>query len=269
MEIDEYNSPGLEEVFKKKIHIEFLLDFLKHMIYAGKGNQSSEESCLRNYCKWLVEQASCFYKVNDYNYILPSPDDLFFSSVALSDFESFFYHMRKEPEESISHNEFDCEDFTQTAHASVTHFFAEELRKKIVRKAIRELQKEKKSLLSGDDSGLLNVWDEICVQVQYEYSFYWDIYEDYMAQTVTSLAEKLSWYEIVAIAVNSKSIWDDAINSISNLNESFTYAMSPNKFQKEFPVSFFIDIVVAQVTEDLLCEAGHYNNSRIEKFLYG
>jgi hypothetical protein len=32
------------------------------------------------------------------------------------------------------------------------------------------------NLLSGEDSGLTNTWDEICVQAQHEESFYWDTY---------------------------------------------------------------------------------------------
>ncbi|RZJ90412.1 MAG: hypothetical protein EOO20_08225 [Chryseobacterium sp.] len=32
-------------------------------------------------------------------------------------------------------------------------------------------------LLSGDDSGLTSIWEEICAQVQKEYSFFWDAYK--------------------------------------------------------------------------------------------
>jgi len=31
-------------------------------------------------------------------------------------------------------------------------------------------------LLSGDDTGLKNTWDEICVQVRHEHSVYWRFY---------------------------------------------------------------------------------------------
>lgn len=41
------------------------------------------------------------------------------------------------------------------------------------------------SLLSGEDSGLESVWEEICVQVQVEESVYWDAYR----QTVESFLE--------------------------------------------------------------------------------
>ena len=39
--------------------------------------------------------------------------------------------------------------------------------------------------LSGDDSGLTNVWEEVCVQVQFEQSVAWDAY----LQVIEGLAE--------------------------------------------------------------------------------
>ena len=44
--------------------------------------------------------------------------------------------------------------------------------KQVARKAISDLHKFDDTL-SGDDSGLKNVWDEICVQVQGEQSSHW------------------------------------------------------------------------------------------------
>lgn len=59
--------------------------------------------------------------------------------------------------------------------------------KRIVNKSIRWLQSLKEeNLLSGDDSVLKNAWDEICVQVQNEYSVYWDAYELTMRQAIES-----------------------------------------------------------------------------------
>lgn len=50
----------------------------------------------------------------------------------------------------------------------------------IADKIIQELIEltDKDFLLSGNDSGLKNVWEEICVQKQGEESHYWDAYED-------------------------------------------------------------------------------------------
>jgi len=58
---------------------------------------------------------------------------------------------------------------------------------KIADSVIKDLMELKKDLLlSGGDSGLKNTWEEICVQVQGEQSFYWDSYEE----TINNFIEK-------------------------------------------------------------------------------
>ena len=54
---------------------------------------------------------------------------------------------------------------------------ASEIGKRITRKTIRDLQKMGEEFMSSGDSGLENVWDEICVQVQYDKSMFWDLYD--------------------------------------------------------------------------------------------
>ena len=268
-EISERFFLSWENVQKEKIHIDCLMDFWKHLMYVNQDYPFGQEVCLQDYCKWLLDQVSFFHDKGYFTGDLPLPNDLSLDPDALSYFESFLYHVDNETEESSSYDEFDLEEFTQTAHESVTYFFAEELRKKMVRKAIREMQKDKESIVSGEDSGLLNVWDEICVQVQYEYFICWSAYEDYMSQLVTSIVKKLSWHEIVAIAVNAGNTWDDSINSVLGIEDLFRLAKFPDSFQKEFPIDFFIDIAVDQIIGDLLYEAADYSNSRIEQYLYG
>src|SRR3982750_3304045 len=54
-------------------------------------------------------------------------------------------------------------------------------------------------LLSGDDSGLRNTWDEICVQIQLERSFAWDVYEETVASLTRTAVEALQSFEREAI----------------------------------------------------------------------
>ena len=49
----------------------------------------------------------------------------------------------------------------------------------------------------------LNTWDEICVQVQGEYSFEWNLYEDVMDKSAHSFFEKLSYPEKMTIWYNT------------------------------------------------------------------
>ena len=62
---------------------------------------------------------------------------------------------------------------------------------RIVNKVMFSLRKLKEGkLLSGDDSELLNVWDEICVQVQGENSIYWNVYEETINMFIKYYVEK-------------------------------------------------------------------------------
>jgi hypothetical protein len=53
---------------------------------------------------------------------------------------------------------------------------AEHAAERITSRAIRGLQRMP-SGISGEESGLANVWNEICVQVQHEHSFAWNAYD--------------------------------------------------------------------------------------------
>lgn len=46
----------------------------------------------------------------------------------------------------------------------------------IVDKVIRALKRQKKLLLSGEESGLKNLWEEYCVQLQQERSYHFETY---------------------------------------------------------------------------------------------
>jgi hypothetical protein len=65
--------------------------------------------------------------------------------------------------------------------------------KKIVQRVIINLKKLKGNdlLLSGNDSVLMNVWEEICVQTQNEESFHWNLYEDLIKNEISLEFNKL------------------------------------------------------------------------------
>jgi len=62
--------------------------------------------------------------------------------------------------------------------AAVVRELAEQICRRLTRRMIATLQKMNNGLLSGDDSGLKNAWDEICAQLQFEESFSWDVYDE-------------------------------------------------------------------------------------------
>jgi hypothetical protein len=53
--------------------------------------------------------------------------------------------------------------------------------------------------LSGEDSGLNTLWEEICVQVQHEESIFWDMYDRTVRETIQYVVEKLPPFEREAL----------------------------------------------------------------------
>ena len=70
--------------------------------------------------------------------------------------------------------------------------------KQLTRKVISNLQ-QLDSTLSGDDSGLINVWDEICVQVQDEQSWYWDSYMEVARSSLRFYVGQLSETDLLTM----------------------------------------------------------------------
>ncbi len=81
----------------------------------------------------------------------------------------------------------------------VAQLLAQDIGERLVRRTILALQGMTESLLSGPDSGLTNVWDEICVQVQFDHSLYWDLYDAMVYQTVDAYVAELKDYERFAL----------------------------------------------------------------------
>src|SRR5262249_53262429 len=61
----------------------------------------------------------------------------------------------------------------------------------LCRKVILALQKMTDCLLSGDDSLLKNVWDEMCVQVQGQESGFWEAYLNTLEQLISQQVQPL------------------------------------------------------------------------------
>ncbi len=69
---------------------------------------------------------------------------------------------------------------------------SENVCKKVSAKVIRILQKMTEGLLTGDDTPLKNIWDEICVQVQDQESCYWDNYLETISTFIETEVTKLN-----------------------------------------------------------------------------
>jgi hypothetical protein len=122
----------------------------------------------------------------------------------------------------------------------------------VTRRTIAALQKLNVDLLSGDDSGLVNIWDEICVQIQYEGSWAWDAYEETVRRIVTAQVEKLSAHEREAVWLQTPAgqDWD-----CEDQSDRETYPVLSD------------DIVEYLLTEHISDEAANWTNRRIRKYL--
>lgn len=94
---------------------------------------------------------------------------------------------------------------------TIINAVADEAAKRLTRRMIRWLQ-TLPAELSGEGSGLKNIWDEICVQVQGEESFYWDAYKATITAFYEGSVEDLKRHEQLALWLQTDSglrWWDD------------------------------------------------------------
>ena len=130
--------------------------------------------------------------------------------------------------------------------------FAKEIAEHISRKTISALQKVT-DVLSGDDSGLKNVWDEICVQVLYEQFIVWETYDEIVRAFVLGYVEELQSHEKLVLWFQTEEGW----------NWLYDYGERSD----EQPPVFVDDIVKYLVQEYVYDKAGKWTNERIRAYL--
>jgi len=133
--------------------------------------------------------------------------------------------------------------------------WAKELNDKIVGQAIRELeQMDGMEMLSGDDSSLKNVWEEICVQVQFEESADWDAYIETMESVLESQVQLLSSDARLALWVTTDEGWNYVYDNHTDENGA---ANAP----------VFDGDIVNAIKDKLLAAASNYSTQNIDRFL--
>ena len=71
-----------------------------------------------------------------------------------------------------------------------------------------DLKRMREPLLSGDDTCLTSVWEEICVQVQGEESHFWGAYAQIMRDQVLARLQEVSRPELEMLWLRTESGWD-------------------------------------------------------------
>lgn len=141
---------------------------------------------------------------------------------------------------------------------------ANKLRSCIVKKCIENFQSCKRNsnmMQSSLDSGLENIWDEICVQTQTEYSCYWFAYEDYIRSIIASLLKEMfddNELMILWLQTNQCTEWISHYYD-DDLSEDFCKYKEPD----DYSFNDIIDLIF----EDIIDTAANYNNDRIDEYL--
>jgi hypothetical protein len=123
--------------------------------------------------------------------------------------------------------------------------------KHICRKVILALQRMTEGMQTGDDTPLKNIWDEVCVEVQFYQSVFWDLYLYTIGTTIWAAVERLDVPRKQAIWLQTGAGMDWAVE-----NED-----------QQVPVDCERDIIDYIQNSFVLSEAADWTNERIEKHI--
>ena len=110
----------------------------------------------------------------------------------------------------------------------------------------------KEGMQSGEDTPLKNVWDEICVQVQSEESYFYSCYLDTARNYIHHEVEKLDECIKKAIWIQTDQYFDWQDND--NKHETLIYSED--------------DIIEYILHHLVLQQAEEWSNKRIESYLW-
>ena len=133
--------------------------------------------------------------------------------------------------------------------------FANKISDQIITGVTRALKKmnSDREMLSGN-SGLKNVWEEICVQVQGEESFYWSAYIQVMESLLRSSLQRLRPHEQIALWAVTEEGWDYIYDCHADDVDLSVVPVSQNES-------------LNKLRGELISNAANYENARISKFL--
>ena len=144
------------------------------------------------------------------------------------------------------------QQYRKLSEHQIVRDLAEALSRRLVSACIRDLQSMSGDvLLSGEFSGLRNVWDEICVQQQCEHSFFWQTYLDCIDTFIAARLEDLQPYELDALWLLTR--------------EGDDWAYEDEDRRETYPV--LRDQVVSSLQDEVLTQALDWSNDRIARYL--
>jgi len=123
---------------------------------------------------------------------------------------------------------------------------------KLCRRVIHQLKRLKgDNLLSGDDSEQKNVWEEICVQLQDEESFFWDVYDETVEQIINFIFKKVD---------------TEILKFLSIMNDDKFEITEEGDFKYE-DYNYCIDFACDVVKQEVYNQASMFTNMNIKRYL--
>jgi len=142
----------------------------------------------------------------------------------------------------------------ESALGSIVREVASSACARMTRRIIKRLREMDDAMMSGDDSGLKNSWEEVCVQVQGEQFYCWDVYEETICHCLRDEVNGLPLHE-------RQSVWLQTENGMEWLDLE-------EESSGRVPYSE-ADLVQYVLDEYVLPAAGDYSNPRIRQYLDG
>ena len=132
----------------------------------------------------------------------------------------------------------------------IIEWLADQECKRIVGKIRRALQGMTEGRQSGDDSGLANLWDEVCMQRQVQESGRWEWYMDINRDLIERQVNALSLEQ-------TEAIWLQTENG-------FGWDFDENE---PLDLEYSQDDIVDHILDQVLTLADNWNNRRIESYI--
>ena len=155
------------------------------------------------------------------------------------------------------------EDMLNKVYKSIIDNEAKQLIRSAVRKCVKTLQsfKRESGMLQSDDV-LENIWDEICVQVQAQYSAMWELYEDLIHSIIEQTLQKFNDNQLLILWLQTDEGWD--------WQYDYEHEIVPKEpfDDNGFPESFDILNIRTFVFNEIISYAEDHHNKRIDKYLY-
>ena len=113
---------------------------------------------------------------------------------------------------------------------------------------------DKHDTMTGDDSGLSNVWEEVCVQIQGEHSNFWSAYDDMVYAYVHDALAKRPVYQQIAV-------W---LQTPAGIDEYYDDERDPDEV-----LAYDTGAAANSVVSHIYAAASDYSNEAIEEYLAG